>query len=565
MNNNQNIFFTFLVIIFLGFNLNNVMAQEVSEDEEITVVAPYQPTVSDAFKINISPRIPEEKLVKPEFDYSIVSKELHTTPELDPITAARIQGESVSKLYKNYITPYLEFYANNLHSKKSAFGVYVKHISSSGKIKDYAYPGNSHTRASVNAKRIWKKHNLTTNIFYDRKGVHFYGFKPAEFPEFEYEKKDISQHYQTVGFNSAFESNYSGEKNLNHKLALDYDYLFDKEGTSEHNIKLFAGLNKNFEFFSFSEHEKLGLDLDLDYYIFGDKISPTQNSGIIGIRPYYNMGFDQYNFRVGFKTAIAMNDSTRVHVYPTVHLEVKVVQDYLVTYAGLNGDLKKNSLHSLSLENPFIAQNIDKHFTNHKFSQYGGIKGRISKYLDYNLSFTNSTVDDMALFVNDTSSVMAPGLDNQFVVLYDYGRQSRIIAEFGFHYQEKFNATLKGQYNNYFLDTQVKPWHKPAFEFALLADYNIQNKIFIKAELFTRGKIYARTFEEQTSGWITTEVETVTEIKGMADLNLGFEYRYTKVLSGFLNFNNILGQRYYKWYNYPSYKFNMMLGVTYSF
>jgi len=87
----------------------------------------------------------------------------------------------------------------------------------------------------------------------------------------------------------------------------------------------------------------------------------------------------------------------------------------------------------------------------------------------------------------------------------------------------------------------------------------------VKAELFTRNKMYARTFEEQTNGWVTTDVQTVSEIKGMADLNLGLEYRYTKVLSGFLNFNNLLGQRYYKWYNYPSYKFNMMLGVTYSF
>jgi outer membrane receptor protein involved in Fe transport len=55
------------------------------------------------------------------------------------------------------------------------------------------------------------------------------------------------------------------------------------------------------------------------------------------------------------------------------------------------------------------------------------------------------------------------------------------------------------------------------------------------------------------------------EIDPMVDLNLGVEYRYSKVLSGFITLNNILGQRYYHWYNYPSYRFNMMLGITYSF
>ncbi len=55
------------------------------------------------------------------------------------------------------------------------------------------------------------------------------------------------------------------------------------------------------------------------------------------------------------------------------------------------------------------------------------------------------------------------------------------------------------------------------------------------------------------------------ELKGITDINIGAEYRYTKLLSGYLNFNNIGSFRYYRWNNYPLQRFNMMLGITLSF
>ncbi|MCD4695055.1 MAG: hypothetical protein K8S16_02345 [Bacteroidales bacterium] len=75
--------------------------------------------------------------------------------------------------------------------------------------------------------------------------------------------------------------------------------------------------------------------------------------------------------------------------------------------------------------------------------------------------------------------------------------------------------------------------------------------------------MYAKLFSvNETTG----ETEVVAEeLAAMIDLNLGFEYRYSKVLSGFLNLNNILGQRYEHWYNYPTYRFNFLLGISYSF
>jgi len=62
---------------------------------------------------------------------------------------------------------------------------------------------------------------------------------------------------------------------------------------------------------------------------------------------------------------------------------------------------------------------------------------------------------------------------------------------------------------------------------------------------------------------ITTEKPK--ELKGIFDANLGLEYRYTKKLSAFINFNNIGAVRYQRWEDYPTQRFNVLGGLTYSF
>ena len=169
----------------------SLLAQENTTEDEVTVVAPYQPKVSDANKISLSPRIPEERLIKPEFTYNIKSKTFSSPIVLEPIKPAKISGESVSELYKNYIragignywTPYIEFYANKLRSKKNAFGVHAKYLSSLGGIKDYAFPGNSVFEVDGYGKKFFKQHTLSGQAGYKRTGVHFYAFKPDHYPE----------------------------------------------------------------------------------------------------------------------------------------------------------------------------------------------------------------------------------------------------------------------------------------------------------------------------------------------------------------------------------------------
>ena len=54
-------------------------------------------------------------------------------------------------------------------------------------------------------------------------------------------------------------------------------------------------------------------------------------------------------------------------------------------------------------------------------------------------------------------------------------------------------------------------------------------------------------------------------LQGIVDFNLGVEYRLSKVFSTFIYLNNISSAQNYTWNHYASERFNVMLGLSYSF
>ena len=92
------------------------------------------------------------------------------------------------------------------------------------------------------------------------------------------------------------------------------------------------------------------------------------------------------------------------------------------------------------------------------------------------------------------------------------------------------------------------------------------SKIILKADIFVIGKQWAL---QQEPSWVIPALPTngpiqnAVQLKGIADINIGAEYRYTKMLSFFANFNNIGNFSYYRWDKYPTQRFNFMVGLTF--
>ncbi|MCE9540338.1 MAG: hypothetical protein K8R85_14145 [Bacteroidetes bacterium] len=549
-----------IIITFLLFSMPicALMAQKNLDSMIIISVGEYKPTIVDANKINDNPTINDSTQKIPVSAYGINSKKINTGFDVDPIKPAQMVGEPLTKLYNalvklgmgTYTTPYGELWFNNLRSKEGAYGVRLKHLSSSATLKDYGYSGFSDNEVSLYGKKFLKEHSLMGNFDYARNVVHFYGYdKDLNFVKAE----DNQQRFNYITGNAQLVSHYTDPKRYNHDVKLSYYNLADHFKASENNIKatgfLQTAINK----------EVLKVNASVDYYNYKNKLD-TVNNTIVALNPNFISTGEKYRASIGFTATMDNFVKTKFYFYPNVDLSYNVIDDIIIPYAGLSGGLQKNSLRNFTTNNPFVLSELKMMNSNKKYEVYGGIKGTLSSTTSFNARASYSSISNMALFVNDTLQLMR----NKFDVIYDDASLLNIRGEVSYQQQEKLRISLRGEYFNYKMKTESRAWYKPQVELTLSANYNLREKIVVRADLFYIDNQFAKTFVSDTTSITGTQV-VAKELKGVFDANIGLEYRYNKKLGFFLNFNNIANYRYYRWSNYPTQKFSLMGGLSYSF
>lgn len=534
--------------------------------ETITLINPYTPTISDAFKIQEIPKITDSTFEKLTLNYTLNPVLYNTLFSVEPIKPAKMIGDTLSKLYRSYaklgfgskVTSMAEYYYSNLRSTDQAIGFYFRHLSSSGKIKNYAFPGFSDNDLGLYAKRFYKYHTLAADVDYNRNAVHYYGFKPADFSMiYDVNNKDsLKQRLMTVGGQIKFFSTYSDSSRFNHSLSLKYRNASDLYDAMEDYLAFRSSVNKNVKVLGKSfDNQNFGLKANVDFYNDHNKID-TSTDAVIDIIPHYSASYDILKFNIGLNTSFAAGDSSDIFIYPVAGLDINLFNNVFILFANIDGELVKNNLISLFSENPFINTSLPLQYSSIKSRLLVGVKGSLGPYISYNAYISKSKVDDLPLFVNDSTL----DLFNKFTVIYDDARILNTHTEITFQKTEKIKLMLISNYYEYKMSTEKRAWHKPNMDVRVALNYNLKNKIILKTEVFAFSSSDAKNYNYAG----TPEVK-IERLKGTVDFNLGIEYRYTKILSGFLNFNNIGAVRYQKWYNYPGYGFTVLCGITYAF
>ncbi len=188
---------------------------------------------------------------------------------------------------------------------------------------------------------------------------------------------------------------------------------------------------------------------------------------------------------------------------------------------------------------------------------FGGLRGNISSNTSYDAKVTYSVYDSLQFFVMNYGGLNQ--VYNRFSIVYDNTTLLNLSAQIKYQLREKWNLIAGGNYYLYKTKNLVRPYHKPEFDMTFTTIYNLQSKIILKADLFVMGRQWALT-EVTEEGVYSLKPKLIS---GWADMNLEAEYRYSKMMSFFVRFNNIANQRYYRWERYPSQRFNFMLGLTF--
>ena len=545
------------VVLFLMGWAPEAFTQE--RNEEVTIIAPYQPSISDALKMSFTPNPGTPEREEQQFHFNYIDRQLFAPLTLDPVQPARYTKLREEDLLRNYIkagfgnytTPYLEFFAGSLRSEKYQLSARFRHLSSQGKIKDVGPSAYSKNEAEINGKLFTRQHTLEGNVEYQRNVYHFYGFQPDSFPGLEVQQDSIRQRFQNIGASASFKSNYQDAKKFAHAFSLGFYNYTDRFESRENLVSANIELAKGFDLFRRNPPAVIGLAMGMEYFGRKDSLG-TSSPLLFNVGPWLDFNFEQYRLRLGFEVATEHDSATKLNFFPVISGEVSIVPDNLKAFAEIKGKREVNSFRSLSRENPFIVSDPELRNSITRFSIGGGLMGNTGGF-NFLAKASYRNVKDMPLFVNDSSLVLL----NRFEVIYDDVNEFSFEAGGGYDIPGTMHAGLTGIFYGYSMKNEMKAWHKPVFKVTLDGSYTFLEKYTVEAAFFLIGPAYYRDFSagETVAGKLTTSY----------DLNAGFNYQHNEHFSAFLKLNNILNQRYDLWYRYPTQGFQAMAGLGFSF
>jgi hypothetical protein len=554
----MNYYSKIFIISILGLILLhpiNLFAQEIKKD--VTVLKPYQPVVNDAVKINEMPVFNDTSTVSADYQYSIRPVKVFSKFKPRVVPAASIAQETVPELRNNYVklgignpfAPLADISVNNGRSKENSYGAFLHHQSADGKVKlnnaketevDAPYSDNS---IELYGKHLFKHSELKANIDYGMNKIVFYGYEPSLQPSLNLDSN--TQKYQHAGAAFSIKSLQTDSNKLWYSAQTNFGYLSDNYNHAENNIYFASQFKKRVKGFY------TGADISYNYFLSGGS-NDTSYNGIFIIKPYLSKGNKDWRLIAGLNVVFDNNkNGTTLLPYPFIKFDFTIAPRVLKAFVGYDGQLEINSFSNIVKINPYLNPSVIARNTNCKTRITAGLVGNMSSNSQFIATASYSDIKDLLLFINDT---ITP-LHNTFLPVYASAELIKFKAEAMFHISEKLDFSLSGSFSNFSMLKKIQPWNIPIFEANTNIKYNIQNKIISTTDIFLIGQRYARN---------PLNGESIT-LSTFADFNETIEYRYTKLFSIFVQFKNFTAAKYQYWNQYPSFRFQVMGGITYLF
>jgi len=542
--------FTPLIIhfCFSQNTLNNVF--EAKSD--------FQPVIKESAKYDEVPSVEENEPAVKNFTYGIQSFPYIPSYTISPIFPSVLKSEPRKRLYHAFIKfgyspffsmPFGQISISNTQSRNYHLHADYTHFSSSSAFKPYPVTSFSDNILKLRGKKFYKRHTLHADFDYQRNVVYYYGYNTEKNIIPKEHKNFLWQRYQLFHPTLELKSHYRDTTKINHVIKSGYYNYSNAYHETENHV--YANILT--DTYIHGEHFVTNGDI---LFFNNRQATDTINHLIISLDPSFLARGKQWNAQIGIRGTLSSDISSstqKFYFYPNLYFEYNVADHLLVPFLQIGGYLKRNSLYSLTSENPFVDTALFFQNTNYKTFYSLGIKGKLSSHSNYQASVTYSVTENLPYFVTNYNTLNE--LHNMYSVLYLNSKVLHVNGEVRYHLPEKWNVILYGSYFHFQPDSNIKPYHKPEYILGIKTEYRLGNKISV----IVNGNYIGQRWALQKNDFNTKDVR----IPAIADINLELEYRYTRFLSFYIHCNNLANQRYYFWDKYPVYGFAGMLGLTF--
>jgi hypothetical protein len=538
-------------MFFLGFGIfvfGISYSQDTTKKKSVEIVSGFKPVLKESAKINFNATPPSADTSKPKLKYDIPNQNLllpYQPGTLKPLaldidSGGRFDNSSYVKAgFGSLRTPYIQAGISFGDGKTAGLNIFARHVASESKREFQKF-----SNTDIKLSGFFKSGN---NLEWDagigmrQDKTYKYGFEPESL---SFPTDSLKQNFQTiagrVGFHNINKTAYGLTYSPEVKIDVFSDNLKNSESNTVINLPLEKTVGKVFA-------AKLGVTFDLTR--LSPKSKTAINNTMYYVSPSVLFKTPKINAEVGIRPSW---DNGKFKMFPNALVDISTEDKRFTFQAGWTGYIRKTTYQYLASQNPWLY--LPGSFKNTWIEErFMGFKGSLGDHFTYSAKAAFNKLTNQPLFVNDTATA---GAGKSFIVVNEPRiNVLNIGGQLGYTIEEKFSLLTNWSINQYSgLKENKRAWGLIPVELDAAMRLQVIKDLWLKTDLFAwTGPAYKR------------KDGSAANLKGAIDLNAGLEFRITKNLNIWAQFNNITNKTYQRWKQYPVYGFNFVGGVVFSF
>ncbi len=447
--------------------------------------------------------------------------------------------------YGSYVSPYFQADVASKRSDEYAVAMHFKHFSSKNGPVDGTNSGLSNTNAFLSGKLFFNKITLGAKAGGKFDTYHLYGYGANPVPE----TKDIRQRL----------SNYSMRANLTDNGKNEAFFYTLNAGANFFQAKdlgwketdLFANFNANIAI------------TDLFEVNIEGEVHTTQNTTVIAgaknrlfysIKPVGVYKYNSFDFELGAGIYV-LKDSInsfehKTYITPHVVGRYNFSSGHTIS-AGVKGDVTWKSARMQFDKNPYLGATTVINNEVKPIDVFVEANGKLAPKVDFAIGYHTAVYKVFGQFANISS--------DQSTFEIDYLTTTNLIhsfnAQLDFVSSKNLLFSIYGKYHLFSFDMFDQPFHYPNLDVGLKAKFNMMDKLDVELALTYLDGIYAP---------VISATNASIKLNSIFDVNLAANYKINNSFSVFMKMQNILGNQYQYYYQYPSKGFQFLAGISFS-
>ncbi|MCK9448432.1 MAG: hypothetical protein M0Q41_05575 [Bacteroidales bacterium] len=552
--------FAYCILCLAALFMKQSILYGQSHKEQVTIIGAYEPGLKAVQKPVLKPEPSPPITVKPDSTLSGLNIIEPTSPNISALSPLIIQAKEKDNPFSNYLkagigssaSPVFLFNHYSKIARQTYFYNQIEHLSSWIAIKDFAPSDWMKNNISTGIDHAFDSHTLTAELFYKRNHHRYYGFRPVDFPDLSVSRDSLAQHYQHMGLKTRLQSTYRDPSMLHHSVELTYSRFNDKFAAYENVVKLDADIRKNIELFPLVDNQSVNLSGYTSFASFGDSIQKT-NEIFIGMQPGLALSGSFYSLELALRTEYLHSTKGNIKLYPHLSGRLLLLDDHFEFYAALDGGLKRKNISQIIEYNPFVASGFSSWWEDHKFHFDAGIKTSLIKNLGFRFGIVYDEISNKGFFLTDTTFK----LFNHIGMTHDHVQRLQFKSELSFHMAPRWTASAVLLHQQYFTDSIAQAWHEPDFT----ADFLVRHQW---SEQWTFATGLHHESKRPTPVYTSDEIQ-IHWLKPIWDVHIEAVYSFNDYLSFYALMNNLLHQRYERYFNYPVQGMQVFAGMMIKF